>query len=226
MAFAAAHRSDEDHQAYIYACRHALSVIAKAKAWQATCSSFSPKSNPKSVYFLLRSVAGSSFSSPNFPNCSSHWESALVFADYLRSHIFVSQPKTHIAKSEATFSSSSEPRALKNLIRLLVPLFLAEFLAASTNLSLSSATGQRQSCLPHAKALSSLWHRFSPTHFLSLPVFAFLSFPLEDIFHYSHPQDVKAFQLFCFLSAYLSYLLCLKVFGAHHYIASTLLSEA
>ena len=38
-AFAAAHRSDEDRQAYISASRRASSVIAKAEAWQTTCSS-------------------------------------------------------------------------------------------------------------------------------------------------------------------------------------------
>ena len=45
-AFAAAHRSDEDRQAYISASRRALSVTAKAKAeaWQTTCSSLSLKS--------------------------------------------------------------------------------------------------------------------------------------------------------------------------------------
>ena len=72
-AFAAAHRSDEDRQAYITASRRASSVIAKAKAeaWQTTCSSLSPRSNPKSVHSLLRYIAGSSSSSPNFSNCSS-----------------------------------------------------------------------------------------------------------------------------------------------------------
>ena len=95
-AFPAAHRSDEDRQAYISASRRASSVIAKAKAeaWQTTCSSLSRKSNPKSVYFLRRSIAGSSSSSPNFPNCSSPRKSASVYADYLRSHFSVSQPKT------------------------------------------------------------------------------------------------------------------------------------
>ena len=95
QAFAAAHRRDENHQAYISASRRASSVIAKAKAeeWQTTCSSLLPKSNPKSVYFLLRSIAGSSSSSSNFPNCSSPRESASVYAAYLRSHFFVSQPK-------------------------------------------------------------------------------------------------------------------------------------
>ena len=57
-AFAAAHRSDEDRQAYISASRRASSVIAKAKACQTTCSSLSPKSNSKSVYSLLCSIAG------------------------------------------------------------------------------------------------------------------------------------------------------------------------
>ena len=94
-AFAAAHRSNKDRQAYISASRQASSVItlAKAEAWQVTCFSFSPKSNPKSVYSLLRSAAASSSSSPNFPNCSSPKESASVFAGYLRFHFSVSQPK-------------------------------------------------------------------------------------------------------------------------------------
>ena len=51
MAFAAAHRSDVDRQAYISVFRHASSYIAKPKgeSWQATCSSLSSKSNSKSV---------------------------------------------------------------------------------------------------------------------------------------------------------------------------------
>ena len=63
-ALAAAHRSDEDRHAYISASRRASSVIAKAKAeaWQTTCSSLPPKSNPKSVHSLLRSVAQLFFS--------------------------------------------------------------------------------------------------------------------------------------------------------------------
>ena len=97
-AFAATHRSDENRQAYISASRRASLVIAKAKAeaWQTTCSSLSPRSNPKSVHFLLHSIAGSpslSSSSLNFPNCSSPSESASVYAAYLRSHFSVSQPK-------------------------------------------------------------------------------------------------------------------------------------
>ena len=114
-AFAAAHRSDEDCQVYISASRRASSVIPKAKteAWQTTCFSLSPKSNPKSVHSLLRSIAGSpssSSSSPKFPDCSSPRESASVYAAYLRSHFSVSQP-------EATSLSFAEPRSRRSLIR-------------------------------------------------------------------------------------------------------------
>ena len=113
-AFAIAHRSDEDRQAYISASRLASSVItiAKAEAWQTTCSSLSPKSNSKSVYSFLRSVAGSSSSTSNFPNCSSPRESASVFADYLRPHFSVSAV---VAEPEATFPSSTESSALRSL---------------------------------------------------------------------------------------------------------------
>ena len=54
-AFAAAHRSDEDRQAYISASQRASSVIAKAKteAWQTTCSSLSPRSNPTPLCKLI-----------------------------------------------------------------------------------------------------------------------------------------------------------------------------
>ena len=73
-AFASAHRSDEDRQAYIFIFQRVSSVIAKAEAeaWQTACFSLSPKPNTKSVYSLLRSISGSPSlfsSSPNFSNC-------------------------------------------------------------------------------------------------------------------------------------------------------------
>ena len=119
-AFVAAHRSDKDRQAYIYASRRASSVIAKAKdeAWQTTCTSLSPRSNPKSVHSLLCSIAGSpssSSSSPNFPNCSSPRESASVYAAYRdRTFPFLSQ-RPCAAEPEAISLSSAEPRALWSL---------------------------------------------------------------------------------------------------------------
>ena len=210
-AFAAAHRSDEDRQTHISASRRASSVIAKAKAkaWQTTCSSLSPKSNPKSVYFLLHSVATSSSSSfpfSNFPKCSSPREYALVYAAYLRSHFSISQPKT--LRSRAT-DYLSEPRRATCPEESHSSFFPAEFLVAASNLSSSTATGQK-SCLSHSEAPSSLCHRFSFSHFQSLLDFAFLSFHLKGIFYYSHPQDGKASRFSCFLMAYLFHLLRLK----------------
>ena len=111
-AFAAAHRSDRNCQAYISSSRRTLSFIAKAEAWQTTCFSFLPKPNPKSVHSLLRSIAGSpswSSSSPNFPNCSSPRESALVYAAFLRSHFSISQPKTLRSRARGYLPLSALP---------------------------------------------------------------------------------------------------------------------
>ena len=135
-AFAAAHRSDEDRQAYI----SASSVITKAKAeaWQTTCSSLSSKSNPKSVHSLLHSVAGSpsSFSSsPNFPNCSSPRESASVYAAYLRSHFSVSQPKALRSRARGYLSEFRRATCpVESHSSFCSPFTPAEFLAAASNL--------------------------------------------------------------------------------------------
>ena len=158
-AFAAAHRSDEDRQAYI-ASRRASSVIAKAKteAWQTTCSSLSPRSNSTSVPSLLRAIAGSpswSSPSPNFPNCSSPRESASVYAAYLRSHFSVSQPK--VLRSRARGYHLSELRRAtcseESHSSFCSPFSLAEFLAAASNLSSSSATGPDKVAYPMLKHL-------------------------------------------------------------------------
>ena len=127
-AFAAAHGSDEDRQAYISASRRASSVVAKTEAWQTTCSSLSPRSNPKSVHSLLRSIAGSSSSSPN---CSSPRESASVYAAYLRSHFPISQPKA--LRSRARGYLSELRRATCSEVShssFCSPFSLAEFLEA------------------------------------------------------------------------------------------------
>ena len=135
-ALAAAHRSDEDRQAYISASRRASSVIAKAKteAWQTTCSSLSPKSNPKSVHSLFRSIAGS-------PNCSSPRELASVYAAYLISHFSVSLPKALRSRARGYLSELRRATCSKEShSSFCSPFSFAEFLAAASNLSSSSAT--------------------------------------------------------------------------------------
>ena len=155
-AFAAPHRSDEDRQAYISASRRASSLVAKAKteAWQTICSCLSPKFNPKTVYSLLRSVAGSS-SFPNFPNCFSFRESASVYAAYLRSHFSVSQPK--VLRSRAIDYLSELHRAMcseESHSSFYSPLSPAEFLAAASNLSSSTAPGSDKVAYPMLKHFS------------------------------------------------------------------------
>ena len=155
-AFAAVHRSDEDRQAYISASRRTSSVIAKAEALQMTCSSLSPRSNPKSVRSLLHSIAGSpssSSSSPNFPNCSSPRQSASVHAAYLRSHFSVSQPKALRSRAKSYLTKLRRATcSVESHSSFCSPFSPAEFLEAASNLSSSSATG------PDRVAYSMLKH--------------------------------------------------------------------
>ena len=157
--FAATHRSDEDRQAYISASRRFSSVIAKAKAeaLQTTSSSLSPKSNPKSVYFLLRSIAGSpssSSSSPNFPNCSSPRELASFYSAYLRSHFSVSQLKTLRDRARGCLSELRRATCLeKSHSSFCSPFSPAEFHAAASNLSSPTATCPDKVAYPMLKHL-------------------------------------------------------------------------
>ena len=157
--FAAAHRSDEDRQAYISASRRASSVIAKAKAeaWQTTCSSLSPRSNPKSVHSLLLYYAGSSFSpssSPNFPNCSSPRESASVSAAYLRSRFSVSQPKALRSRARGYLSELRRATCpVESHSSFCSPFTPAELYAAASNLTSSTATGPDKVAYPMLKHL-------------------------------------------------------------------------
>ena len=158
-AFTATLRSDEDRRAYIFASQRASSVITKAKAeaWQATCSSLLPKSNPKSVYSLLRSVAGSfssSFSSPNFPNCSSPRESGSIFTDYLRSHFSASQPKALRSRARGyLFKLRRAACSEESHSSFWFPFYPAEFLAAASNLSSCTAAGPDKVAYPMLKHL-------------------------------------------------------------------------
>ena len=158
-AFAVAHRNDEDRQTYISASRRTSSVIAKAKAeaWQTTRSSLSLKSNSKSVYSLLRSIAGSSSSSsstPNFANCFSPRKSALVYAAYLRSHFSVSQPKTMCSRARGYLSELSRATCPEEShSSFCSPFSPTELLAAASNLSSSTATGPDKVAYPMLKHL-------------------------------------------------------------------------
>ena len=139
---------------------------------------------------LLHSVAGSYSSSPNFPNFSSPRKSASVFANYLRSHFSVPQPKALHSRARGYLFDPRQATCPEESYSPFCSLFSpAEYLLAAFNLSSSTAPGSpdlsRQSCLSHAKASLSLWHGFS-SHFQSFLVSASLFFHLENIY-YSRP---------------------------------------
>ena len=173
-AFAAAHRSDGDHQAYISASRRTSSVIAKAKAetWQTTCSCLSPKSNLKIVYSLRRSITDSPYSSsssPNFPNCSSPGESASVYTAYLRPHFSVSQPKTLCSRARGYLSELRRATCSnESHLSFCSPFSPTEFFAAASNLSSSIATGPDKVAYPMLKhfpcsGMDFFLHIFNPS---------------------------------------------------------------
>ena len=126
---------------YPYPKDHHRSYVSGFRSLQTTCSSLSSKSNPKTVHSLLRSIAGSPSSSPNFPNCSSR-ESASVYAAYLRSHFSVSQPKALHNRSKGYLSKLRRTTCLEDShSSFCSPLFPTELLVAVSNLSSSIVTG-------------------------------------------------------------------------------------
>ena len=122
-----------------------------------TCSSLLPKSNPKSVHFFLRFVAGSSYSSsssPNFPNCSSPRESDLVYAAYLRSHFSVSQPKALRSRArDYLFELRRATCPEESHSSFCSPFSPAEFLGPASNIFSSTATGPDKVSYPLLKHL-------------------------------------------------------------------------
>ena len=92
---------------------------------------------------LLRYIADSSFSSsssPSFPNYSSPRESASVYAAYLRSHFSVSQPKALRSRARGYLCELRRATCpMGSHSSICSPFSLAEFLAAASNLSSSTA---------------------------------------------------------------------------------------
>ena len=104
-----------------------------------------PNQTRKLYTFFIRSIAGSpssSSSSPNFPNCSSHRESASVYAAYLRSHFSVSQPKALRSRGRGYLSKLHHATCLEEPhSSFCSPFSPTELLTAASDLSPSTATG-------------------------------------------------------------------------------------
>ena len=70
---------------------------AKAKSWQKTCSSLSPKNRLSEDFSLLRSISGppyrTSYDLPNFPSCHTPVNCANHLSSHLQSHFSTQTPK-------------------------------------------------------------------------------------------------------------------------------------
>ena len=81
-------------------------------------------------------------------------ESAPVFADYLRSHFSVSQPKVLRSRTRGYLSKPCRATCSKDShSSFCSPFSLAEFFAAASNLSSSTATGSDKVAYPMLKHL-------------------------------------------------------------------------
>ena len=109
------------------------------------------------MHSLLCSIAGSpssSSSSLNFPNCSSPRELASVYAAYLRSHFFVFQPKALRSRARGYLTELRLATCSEKSHSSFCSLFsLAQFLAAASNLTSSTATGPDKVAYPMLKHL-------------------------------------------------------------------------
>ena len=108
------------------------------------------------MYSFLCSVAGFSSSFSKFFNCSSSRQSASVFADYLRSHFTVSQPKALRSRAKGyLFELHRVTCPDVSHSSFCSPPSFTKLLAAAYNFFLLHCQWPRQSCLSHAKAPSS-----------------------------------------------------------------------
>ena len=108
------------------------------------------------VYSLFRSIAGSpsSFSSPDFPNCSSSRESASVYTAYLRSHFSVSQLNTLRRRAIGYLSQLRRATCPEESHSFFCsPFSPTKLFAAASNLSSSTATGPDKVAYPMLKHL-------------------------------------------------------------------------
>ena len=124
--FAPAHRSNEKQPAYISVSRNGTRQVCLFLLKLILI--FSP------LYCILRSIAScaSSSSAYNFPNCFSPWESASVYANYLRSHYSVSQPKAFPKKFRGYLSEFQQASCLKESYSSFCSLLVSsKFLAFS-----------------------------------------------------------------------------------------------
>ena len=153
-AFAKAHCSEEDRQHYIATSRYTSTVISKAKAksWQNTCSSLSPKTRPSEVFSLLRSISSSSFPTtsdlPNFPNCHTPVDCANHLSSHLQSHFSTQTPKPFRSTEKAQMNHIRTAHCNTLHSTFCSPFSSLELSTAISQLSTSTPSGPDQITYP------------------------------------------------------------------------------
>ena len=118
-------------------------IKAKAKSWQKTSSSLSPKTRPSEVFFLIRSIFGSSSPTSsdlaNFPSCHTPVDCANHLSSHLQSHFSIQTPKRFRSTEKAQMNHIRTAHC-----NTLHPTFCSPF----SSLELSTAISQLLIKLP------------------------------------------------------------------------------
>ena len=153
-AFAKAHCSEEDSQHYIATSRYTYTVItkAKAKSWQNTCSSLSPKTHPvKSFLCFAPSLAPPSPTNSdllNFPNCHTPVDCANHLSSHLQSHFSTQTPKPFRSTEKAQMNHIRTAHCNTLHSTFCSPFSSLELSTAISQLSTSTSSGPDQITYP------------------------------------------------------------------------------
>ena len=124
----------------------------KAKSWQKTCYSLSPKTRPSEVFSLLCSISG--FPSPttsdllNFPNCHTPVDCANHLSSHLQSHFSTQTPKPFRSTKKAQMNLIKTAHCNTLHSTFCLPFFSLELFIAISQLSTSTSSGPDQITYP------------------------------------------------------------------------------
>ena len=125
---------------------------AKAKSWQNTCSSLSPKTRPSEVFSLLRSIYGSPSPTtsdlPNFSNCHTPVDCANHLSSHLQSHFSTQTPKPFRSTEKAQMKQIRTAHCNTLHSTFYSPFSSIELSTAISQLSTSTSSGPDQITYP------------------------------------------------------------------------------
>ena len=142
------------YQHYIATSRYTSTVISKAKAksWQNTCSSLSPKTRPSEVFSQLRSISGfpspTTSDLPNFTNCHTPVDCANHLSSHLQSHFSTQTPKPFPSTGKAQMKQIRTAHCNTLHSTFCSPFSSIELSTAISQLSTSTSSGPDQITYP------------------------------------------------------------------------------